>query len=92
MSGISGEVIEVAAHPTDPATVALATKTGLFLSKDSGSHFEKVLVTFPVTSVSFDMTGELMIGGSKAIMIKNTTGSRLMEKSWTVEFRLPKSK
>ncbi|MCY9657124.1 VPS10, VPS10 domain protein [Paenibacillus chondroitinus] len=75
MGGVSGEVMAVAAHPTDPATVALVTKAGLYLSKDSGNHFDKASVAFQVTGLSFDMAGELMIGGQKGMIIKNANAS-----------------
>lgn len=48
-------------------------KHSLFLSKDSGNQFEKVSVVFPVTGVSFDHSGEWLIGGPQAIIHKNTT-------------------
>lgn len=73
MTGINGEVMAVAAHPTDPAIVALVTQTGLFLSKDSGNRFDQVPVAFPVTGIAFDLAGELMIGGQKALMVKNAS-------------------
>lgn len=75
MGGVNGEVLAVAAHPNDPAIVALVTKEGLYLSKDSGNHFEKAPVTFQVTGISFDMAGQLMIGGQKELIIENANPS-----------------
>lgn len=72
-SGVSGEVLAIAAHPTDVATVAIATDSGLFLSKDSGNQFEKVSLAFTVTGVSFDHSGDLLVGGPQAIIHKDTT-------------------
>lgn len=41
-SGLDGEPHAIAVHPDDAATVAVATSTGVFLSRDSGERFASV--------------------------------------------------
>jgi hypothetical protein len=47
--------IQIAAHPEDSGTVAIATEHGLWLSTDYGNSFELVSLSEPVTAVTFDL-------------------------------------
>lgn len=40
--GLRGELNVLAAHPTEPGTIAAATTAGLFLSRDSGDVFDSI--------------------------------------------------
>lgn len=59
--GITGSPIQLAVHPTEPGTVALATEGGLFLSNDYGDTFMRVGDAAPVTAVTFDPNGEQLL-------------------------------
>lgn len=61
--GLQGEPSRVAVHPEVPATIAVGTKSGLYLSSDSGHSFSE-LGSGPVYSVFFDLDGQhLWYGG-----------------------------
>jgi photosystem II stability/assembly factor-like uncharacterized protein len=61
--GLQGEPAGIAVHPEDPAIIAVATKSGLYLSTDSGDSFHS-LSTGPAYSVFFDLDGRhLWYGG-----------------------------
>ena len=66
-SGISGNPIQLAVHPTEPGTVALATEGGLFLSNDYGDTFMRVGDAAPVTAVTFDPKGERLLSAYQGL-------------------------
>ncbi|WP_345240417.1 F510_1955 family glycosylhydrolase [Pontibacillus salipaludis] len=53
VSGIQGQVMDLAVHPTNEDTLAVATKEGIFLSRDGGETFEGVSEQTNGTSVYF---------------------------------------
>lgn len=55
---LEGEIHGLAAHPSEAATLAVATGRGLFLSRDSGATFALLDGKKPVTAVAFDLRGE----------------------------------
>ena len=57
-SGVSGEIIGLAAHPTEAGTVAIGTTTGLYVSRKHGAAFKRVGPQTAVTAVSFDFDGK----------------------------------
>ncbi|MGM0878190.1 MAG: F510_1955 family glycosylhydrolase [Bacillota bacterium] len=61
MEGLSGQISTLAVHPTNEAIVALGTNEGLFVSQDYGQSFDSIS-DFPITAVSFSITGELLAG------------------------------
>lgn len=63
MKGITEEPLVLAAHPTNEAIVAIGTATGVYLSKDYGNSFEKIMSNGQATSLSFNNQGVLFIGG-----------------------------
>lgn len=64
--GLRGEPGRIAVHPEDPGIVAVATKTGLYLSTDFGDSFRS-LAAGPVYSAFFDFDGRhLWYGGYDA--------------------------
>lgn len=66
-SGISGRPIQLAAHPAEPGTVAVAAEGGLFLSNDYGDTFTRVGDTAPVTAATFDAEGERLLFGYQGL-------------------------
>lgn len=61
--GLRGEPTSIVVHPQDPGIVAVATKSGLYLSADSGDSF-RALASGPVYSVLFDLASRhLWYGG-----------------------------
>ena len=52
-SGLSGQIIGLAAHPTAPDIVAVGTSEGLHLSRDHGGTFKRIGADIPVTTVTF---------------------------------------
>lgn len=61
--GLQGELATLAAHPTDAATIAVATTTGLFLSQDGGDAFRPLLAGTRATAVRFAIEGEALLCG-----------------------------
>lgn len=56
--GLEGEILCLAAHPDDPATIAAGTTAGLFVSRDAGNRFEVAEHARPVSAVAFDPGGK----------------------------------
>lgn len=69
--GITGRPIQLAIHPTEAQTVALATEGGLYLSNDYGDTFSRISQTAPVTSVAFDPRGQRLIFGYQSLQSYN---------------------
>jgi photosystem II stability/assembly factor-like uncharacterized protein len=65
--GVSGNPLQLAVHPTEANTVALATEGGLFLSNDYGDTFVQIGSLAPVSSVSFDPHGEGLLFGYQSL-------------------------
>jgi hypothetical protein len=57
MNGLRGEPRALAAHPEDPASVAVATSDGLYLSRNSGERFTKLATGGEGLAVFFDLDG-----------------------------------
>jgi photosystem II stability/assembly factor-like uncharacterized protein len=57
-SGLDGEPRALAVHPDDNATLAVAASAGLYLSKDSGESFAKVVIGGEGVSAFFDLDGK----------------------------------
>ena len=57
-SGMVGEIHGLAAHPSRPGTVAVASARGLYVSRDGAEAFATFDGTGPVTAVAFDLGGE----------------------------------
>lgn len=58
--GLRGEVLALAAHPSDEGMVAAATDRGVYLSRDAGEGFRRVF-SQAVTAVSFVMDGKALM-------------------------------
>ncbi|MGX7835806.1 hypothetical protein ACWKSR_11710, partial [Campylobacter fetus subsp. venerealis] len=41
-SGLTGEILSLAIHPSNSSVVAAATSTGIYLSEDGGGNFQIV--------------------------------------------------
>ncbi|HDR6289193.1 TPA: hypothetical protein QCU33_005318 [Bacillus cereus] len=63
MKGIDQEATALAVHPSDKAMVAIGTQSGVYLSKDYGQTFEKILSKDQATSLFFDNEGTLFVSG-----------------------------
>ena len=61
--GLRGELNVLAAHPTEPGTIAAATTAGLFLSRDSGDVFDRIAPGH-VTTACFTLEGDALWFGS----------------------------
>ena len=72
MTGISEEPTAIAVHPIDKAVVAIGTETGVYLSKDNGDNFEKVISKGQATSLFFNSNGTFFVGGysDKSYLLK----------------------
>ena len=57
-AGLRGDTHALAVHPDDAATVAAATSTGIYLSRDSGNRFEAVAEQGEGLAVFFDLDGK----------------------------------
>jgi hypothetical protein len=57
-SGLEGDPRSLAVHPADPAIVAVATSSGVFLSRDSGERFVRFAGGAEGLSVCFDLDGK----------------------------------
>ena len=55
--GLTGKPIALASHPQDPARMAVASSTGVHLSKDSGDSFSKI-TSKEALAVFFDLDGK----------------------------------
>ncbi len=70
--GISGSPIQIAVHPTEAQTVALAAEGGLFLSNDYGDTFTRIGDTAPVSTVTFDPDGGRLLFGYQSLYAYDT--------------------
>jgi len=58
---------QIAVHPTDVSTIAIATTKGLYLSKDFGSKFTRLTDDNIITAVSFSPDGQFLVYGHQTI-------------------------
>jgi hypothetical protein len=59
-AGLAGEARALAVHPDDARTVAVATSTGIYLSRDSGTSFRSLVRGDQGLSVLFDFDGKYL--------------------------------
>jgi len=57
-AGLSGELNSLAVHPDDANVVAAGTEQGLYLSRDAGETFERLVGDVRVFAEAFDLDGE----------------------------------
>lgn len=57
-SGLSGQIVSLAAHPATAGMVAVGTSAGLYLSRDSAASFKRLGAPAVVTAVTFDFDGK----------------------------------
>lgn len=62
-AGLTAAPLQIAVHPTEAGTMAVATEEGLFLSTDYGVTFRQIGEPGPVTAAVFNPTGELLFFG-----------------------------
>jgi photosystem II stability/assembly factor-like uncharacterized protein len=58
--GLTSAVHAIAVHPSNPKTVAVVAKEGLFLSTDNGEHFER-LAAGQALAAFFELDGEHLV-------------------------------
>jgi len=63
-AGLDGEPHALAVHPDGAATVAVASSSGVFLSRDSGESFKPIATSTQGLSVFFDLDGKHLWFGS----------------------------
>jgi hypothetical protein len=63
-SGLEGDPRALAVHPDDAAIVAIATSSGVFLSRDSGERFVRLAGGAEGLSVCFDLDGKSLWYGA----------------------------
>lgn len=56
--GLTGELKSLAAHPSDASMVAAGTASGLFLSRNAGENFERLVDGVEVFGATFDLDGK----------------------------------
>lgn len=49
-------------HPEKPSEIAVATETGVYVSKDYGNRFRAVLPDTPVSALNYGPSGALFVG------------------------------
>ena len=64
--GFSGQPTSLAVHPSDPKVVAVGSKSGLYLSTDSGDTFRAVATGDQVLAIYFDLDGTYLLFSSYA--------------------------
>ena len=64
---MTAQPIQIALHPREATTVALATDGGLFLSSDYGGSFERIGPADVVTAASFSPDGQHLYFGSNLL-------------------------
>ena len=57
-AGLAGEPRALAVHPSDAKTLAIATATGIYISRDSGASFKSLVQGEQGLSVFFDLDGK----------------------------------
>jgi hypothetical protein len=68
-SGVSGQLRQLAAHPTDPMKMALATSSGVFVSDTGGESGTRRLDGSDFHAVSYTLDGSALIAGG-AILVR----------------------
>jgi hypothetical protein len=64
--GLAGEPSALAVHPSDAKTLAVATPTGIYVSRDSGASFKPLARGEQGLSVFFDLDGKQLWHGTYA--------------------------
>lgn len=80
-SGFSDEPTSLAVHPSDPKVVVIASKSGFYLSTDSGDSFRVITKGAQALAALFDLDGEHLwlssYAGTPALARANlTTGAK----------------
>lgn len=89
MKGFEGEPTGLAVHPDRAEQVALGARDGLFLSRDKGETFVKVLPGLGISALSYDPDGMITAGIFKdkpSLLQLDSTGKQ------TAEISLPELK
>lgn len=64
--GLGGEIRSLAVHPGDARIVAVGATDGLYLSRDAGERFERLVAGAQILGLAFDLDGAQLWFGSHA--------------------------
>lgn len=59
-TGLGSDLKSLAVHPSDAGIVAAGTADGLYLSRDSGATFERLVAGSTVLAATFDLDGQYL--------------------------------
>jgi hypothetical protein len=62
--GLEGELAMLTAHPTEAATLAAATSSGLYLSRDGGERFAPLVSGLRATAARYALEGDAVFLGT----------------------------
>ncbi|MEP7290361.1 MAG: F510_1955 family glycosylhydrolase [Chloroflexota bacterium] len=62
-TGLESSPLQIAVHPDEPDRVAVATESGLWLSRDYGNTFTPAFTADPVTAVAFNLNEDALYFG-----------------------------
>jgi hypothetical protein len=65
--GLDSAPIQIAAHPDESGTLAVASETGLWMSTDYGDTFNPLVISGPVTAATFSLEGEVLYFGYQSL-------------------------
>lgn len=81
LQGINAQIVQMAVHPTETNTVALATEWGLFLSEDYGDSFVPVVGRGPATAVTFHPDGQQLFAGYTLLFAYDLSTRQVQERT-----------
>lgn len=63
INGLEGQAASISVHPVQDNVVAVGTSKGVYISRDYGKNFEKLMLDQEATSLHFTNEGRLYAGG-----------------------------
>ncbi len=81
LKGVNTQPTQIAVHPTEAGTVALATDEGVLLSFDHGNTFEQIGGGAPVTAVAWSPDGKQLVFGATTLSAYDLESKQIKELS-----------
>ncbi len=81
LKGVNSQPAQIAVHPTEAGTLALATDEGVLLSFDHGATFEQIGAEAPVTAVTFSPDGKQLVFGATRLSAYDVASKQIKERS-----------
>ncbi|HSH81610.1 MAG TPA: hypothetical protein VLA19_24030 [Herpetosiphonaceae bacterium] len=81
LKGVNTQPTQIAVHPTEASTVALATDEGVLLSSDHGASFEQIGPAAPVTAVAWSPDGKQFVFGATKLSAYDVESKQVKELS-----------